>query len=219
MKNDIVIHTELGPVILAVTTPTTFDLRGPREAIESLQGLAPVLQTEGNSTDIAGDVLARVVYHTANEGLDSLRRERKLMDHEALKLETFTENPVVLFQVREELTEIREQWARVCENCDIPASSRTFEKMQAALDEADAWKTIGVFIDPEEAQDFARIQRHRYSEANEGKTWRTYCGVANGALKAACRLARDLDNLGSNQDDPLGDSQDETTRPGNMVDR
>jgi hypothetical protein len=100
MKTDIVIRTQYGPVLLNPTTPETFDLVGPPLAVEEVQNQLPAWFPAGNAIAEAADNLARLLYLRAADTED--RPTPKLVSHETMQKRTLTENPIVLFQVRDD---------------------------------------------------------------------------------------------------------------------
>lgn len=166
MKTDIIIRTAAGFVRLNPTGPETFDLVGPETAVNDVIDLIPAWEPADNQTGSAGDALVHLLYLRANDTTEE--RAPKLVSHKEMQDRTLTENPIVLFQVRD--------------------TSITDEDGEAG------WRTVNVMIDDDDVTKFVEQQRHRYPVAAENRDWRGYVVPCVGHLHSVVKRARDLAN-------------------------
>lgn len=192
MIREIIIRTDDGPVRLSPNSPETVVLHGNQQAITKLQEVAPILELSNIPFDAIGDVINRLVMLSAVNWTPDKNVSRILEGHESLQKRTFTENPLVLFQtIDHDVEESKKAINRIIENND---SESDMKSARLALDhlEGVTWKTERVFLDQGEAERFVYNQAHRYDHQDQGKTWRFYTGIAEGALKQVAKEAREL---------------------------
>ncbi len=167
MKTDIIIRNAGGCVRIHPTGPETFDLVGHPDAISDLLTILPGWEPQENQTGSAGESLVRLLYLAAADPDEPVHAPR-LVSHKEMQDRTLTENPIVLFQIR-----------------DTSVSDEDGEA---------GWRTINVMIDDDEVTRFVEQQRHRYPVGAENRDWRGYVVPCVGRLVNVVKQARDLTN-------------------------